>query len=118
MKKNFTITNGKGFQMEFKSGYTLSVQWGVGNYCDNRDVGQYNSEKKSDFYSSTTAEIAVWKTSKDGESRTGLMKISPYDQVIGWLSTDDVAHWIAKVSNATCDEDIEALKEEEYHHED
>ena len=34
----FTITNGKGFQMEFKSGYTLSVQWGVGNYCDNRDV--------------------------------------------------------------------------------
>ena len=112
MKKNFTITNGKGFQMEFESGYTLSVQWGVGNYCDNRDVGPYNSEKDSDFYSSTTAEIAVWKTPKKGKHRNGLLNIAPYDQVIGWLSTDDVAHWIQKVASATCVEDIECIQGE------
>jgi hypothetical protein len=29
------ITAGKGFQITFANGYTVSVQWGPGNYCDN-----------------------------------------------------------------------------------
>ena len=33
----FEITQGKGFHIKFGNGRTISVQWGVGNYCDNRD---------------------------------------------------------------------------------
>lgn len=31
---SFRITNGKGFQLTFANGYTASVQFGAGNYCD------------------------------------------------------------------------------------
>jgi hypothetical protein len=32
---NFKSTNNKGFQMTFENGWTISVQFGYGNYCDN-----------------------------------------------------------------------------------
>jgi hypothetical protein len=47
----FTNTQGKGFSMRFANGFGLSVQWGPGNYCSNRD---------SDFRS--------WTDAKCGES--------------------------------------------------
>ena len=31
----FKITRGTGFQMTFENGWTISVQFGYGNYCDN-----------------------------------------------------------------------------------
>ena len=69
----FKITSGKGFHITFKNGYTVSVQFGNGNYCEN-----YNFEE-SDFSfmdyegrnnragkaGSIDAECAVW--SKDGD---------------------------------------------------
>ena len=33
--KKLSINNNKGFHMTFKNGLTASVQWGLGNYCDN-----------------------------------------------------------------------------------
>lgn len=35
MKTGFRITMGKGMQFTFENGYTVSVQIGLGNYCDN-----------------------------------------------------------------------------------
>ena len=35
-QKAFTITAGKGFALKFPNGYTVSVQFGPGNYSDNR----------------------------------------------------------------------------------
>ena len=32
------ITNGKGFQMTFENGWTISVQFGWGNYHDRREM--------------------------------------------------------------------------------
>lgn len=60
----FKITHGKGFHITFENGYTVSVQWGPGNYADNyyqssdeaREAGEKGSE---------TAECAVWH--KDGD---------------------------------------------------
>ena len=34
----FSITDNKGFQISFKNGYSVSVQFGGGNYCSNRDL--------------------------------------------------------------------------------
>ena len=31
----FRITEGKGFLMTFANGWTVSVQWGIGNLCPN-----------------------------------------------------------------------------------
>jgi len=31
----FSISGNRGFQMTFENGYTVSVQFGPGNYCDN-----------------------------------------------------------------------------------
>lgn len=33
----FKITDGKGFQVTFENGITVSVQFGYGNYCENYD---------------------------------------------------------------------------------
>lgn len=62
----FKITSGKGFHITFDNRYTVSVQFGGGNYCDNYDddIGTepyIQSGKKG----SGTAECAVW--GPDGE---------------------------------------------------
>jgi len=59
----FRITGSKGFHITFENGYTVSVQFGPGNYCDN-----YNTEISSvqaGERGSETAECAVW--AKDGK---------------------------------------------------
>lgn len=55
----FKITRKKGFHVTFANGYTVSVQFGAGNYCDhyNADFGK-DAELAS--AGSNTAECAVW----------------------------------------------------------
>jgi len=58
-----------GFHITFKNGYTISVQFGKGNYSDKGE---------------TTAEIAAW--GPDGE----WMILGEGDTVRGWCSPDEV----------------------------
>ena len=57
----FRITGGKGFHITFDNGWTVSVQFGPGNYCDNYDE---NDHEKAGAQGSTTAECAVWGPDK------------------------------------------------------
>ena len=113
-KSKFVSTHNKGFQMTFENGFRISVQWGVGNYCQKKDDGEYGDSMKTDFWESTSAEIAVF--GKDGE----FINISGYelekedgtvkkvnDVVSGWLSADTVAKCITLVQSATTEEEIE-----------
>ena len=50
----FAITGAKGFHITLDNGWTVSVQFGAKNYCDN----YYSSSRL--HASSTTAEIAAW----------------------------------------------------------
>lgn len=64
MKKAFRISGKKGFQIAAPNGYTLSVQFGPGNYGDNynRDIG--SEDEVSGKEGSDTAETAIihpWK---------------------------------------------------------
>ena len=58
------ITLGKGFQLTFPNGWTASVQFGWGNYCDNQHI-------PNDFVTTprttecVNAEVAAWDA--DGE---------------------------------------------------
>ena len=61
----FRITGEKGFHITFENGYTVSVQFGPGNYCDNysRDIGREEEICGKD--GSPNAECAVW--AQDGK---------------------------------------------------
>lgn len=58
----FSITDNKGFQISFKNGYSVSVQFGGGNYCSNRDIPMKDWGKN--VPDSDTAETALM--TKDG----------------------------------------------------
>ncbi len=83
-----TITKGSGFQMTFKNEWTISVQFGKGDYCNKRMKG---NENNAPIYDCENAEIAIWK-GKNGELYDFGM-----DTVLGWCSADEVAEWISVV---------------------
>jgi hypothetical protein len=96
----FTSSYNKGFTMGFNNGLIISVQWGVGNYCERRSYTEdFLSEMKQRVVQSGTAEIAIWD--QDG---TGFNFGS--DEVKGWCDTNEVATWIQLVSTATDLEDL------------
>ena len=114
VKSRFTSGYNKGFRMTFENGFSISVQWGVGNYCEKRDSGEWNEATKHDFWSSNSAEIAVFN--KEGsmipitvntiEFANGTEE-SYNDVVSGWLSTDTVAKCITIVQSATTKEEVQ-----------
>jgi len=95
----FRTNNNKGFFMAFENGFGISVQWGTSNYCSVKNLGEFkpkiemngNSRRFRNAWESNTAEIAVFK----GDT---MMSVGNGDQVIGWLTTDNVAKVIEIVS--------------------
>ena len=95
----FRTNNNKGFFMAFENGFGISVQWGTMNYCSVKNLGEFkpkiemngNSRRFRNAWESNTAEIAVFK----GDT---MMSVGNGDQVIGWLTTDNVAKVIEIVS--------------------
>ena len=62
----FSITERKGFHITFENGVTISVQFGMGNYGDNYDLGQVSHHNYSDpVPPSRTAEVAAWNSNKE-----------------------------------------------------
>jgi len=100
----FRANSNKGFFMAFDNGFGISVQWGTMNYCsancsrnlfEEKEM-QGNSNGFRNAWESTTAEIAVFK---GGVGKCNIMmSVGDNDQVIGWLTTDDVAKVIEIVS--------------------
>ena len=79
----------KGYQMTFKNGYSISVQFGPGNYCERQNADYYapaKALKNNENWRSETAEVAIFNPDGtfDGD-------------VQGWLSTDEVADLIDTV---------------------
>lgn len=88
----FNSNNNKGFSMVFENDWTISVQFGYGNYCQNNHHpdGFYFS-KNQDVVTSEDAEIAIWDKNGDRYNFGN-------DTVKGYCSANDVAGWIDKVS--------------------
>lgn len=61
---SFSITGSKGFHITFPNGYTISVQFGGGNYGTNYDF-QIGEEKNERNLRADTVETAWW--GPDGE---------------------------------------------------
>lgn len=77
-KHDFKTKIAAGFTMTFDNGNTISVQFGSGNYCTNRQ------ESKSE---TVTAEIAIW-------DKNDVWYTFESDQVKGYCNSDEVAKWI------------------------
>ena len=56
----FKITGKKGFHITFENGFTVSVQFGPGNYCDNYDMEIGRDDERAGAKGSYNAECAVW----------------------------------------------------------
>lgn len=97
--KKLRITDKKGFQMTFENGLTASVQWGAGNYCDNRDNMNLLFSKES--ARSNTAEVAVFGV--DDEFVDISLFIADSDRsdnvVAGYLTPDQIADFLMSVKN-------------------
>ena len=85
----FNIVEGKGFHVTFDNGYTVSVQFGPGNYGDNRYAPR-GAERECGIMGSRTAEVAVW-------DRLGTILFD--DQLEkGYVSPEDVAKLLYDIS--------------------
>lgn len=89
----FKSTHNRGFQMTFANGWTISVQWGQGNYCDNRNLDGNPFGMQPNGFDSTTAEIAIWDNNDNRHCH-----YFGSDEVKGFCKTDEVAYWIERVS--------------------
>lgn len=74
-----------GFHMTFDNGWTISVQFGSGNYISDRGHDGHSAD----------AEIAAW--GPDGEWYR--FEDSNDDQVLGWQSPDQVLRWMNFFAN-------------------
>lgn len=83
-------TLNKGFQMEFKNGYEISIQFGNGNYCDN------NLKENSNYITTcNNAEVAIFYKNKNV---TKEVLCSDYD-FVSYVDADKVAELINVVKN-------------------
>lgn len=83
-------TENKGYQLTFTNGYTISVQFGRGNYCMNRRTEQ--NPFMRDIWESSDAEIAVF------DPKGNCIALEGTNYALGYLNADEVAQWIDKVS--------------------
>jgi len=92
----FVSTQNKGFNMTFENGISISVQWGVGNYCSRKNDGEFGESMKGEFWEATSAEIMI----KDTKNNPQNINLGNKDLVAGWLSSDQVADCINACSQA------------------
>ena len=86
----FVSTFNKGFNMTFENGISISVQWGVGNYCNRKNDGSFDESMNGEFWEATSAEIMIIDTNDGSDD----VILGNGDVVAGWLSTDRVAELI------------------------
>lgn len=93
-EQGFAITQGKGFSITFEHGTTISVQFGRGNYCRNKEMGNFDPPSPSNgIYQCPNAEIAIWNA--EGKWVTKQFNHIKHDDVEGWCSPEHVAKAIA-----------------------
>lgn len=83
----FEITMQKGFHITFENGWTVSVQFGAGNYCDHHNTDKYHENAGH----SKTAEIAAW-------DKAGAWFHFEHDTVDGYKTPAEVLAFINMIA--------------------
>jgi len=94
---------GAGFHITFDNGWTISVQWGPGNYGDNRmkSLEEENFAEVLSSMESRTAEIMAWDANDvhwdfSVGSRVGLLGQGLLTK--GWVKPDELIGYIQEIS--------------------
>jgi|TARA_R110002110_G_scaffold34960_2_gene118428 hypothetical protein len=91
----FKLTAGQGFSVVLPNDWEVSVQWGAGNYCDNR-TGESNPFDKANpeygKWQSRTAELrAIDVNGKPWEFPDG-------EEVLGYCTVEQALEFISAVA--------------------
>ena len=112
---SISITGKKGFQISMSNGITVSVQFGPGNYCEQRDADFIAPEQSIMDWTSGTAEVAAFYTDSGNMDRDWIQVdgfTDEWDDVSGWNDADRVAEFISKLaampSRTDTDRSVEA----------
>jgi len=91
----FRTCDAKGFQITFENGWTVSVQFGYGNYCDNRDQRPVGGNGyRADAPKSRDAEIAAWDAN-------GVWHKFTDDEVEGYQKPGEVLEFMNMIASKT-----------------
>ena len=85
-----------GFQLDFPNGWTASVQFGPGNYCENKNKDRWTNYS-IEFMESNTAEVAAWLTAYTTTRR--YFTFEDGQEVKGWQNTEAVMEFLNMISN-------------------
>jgi hypothetical protein len=83
----FKITEGKGFHIQFKNGWVVSVQWGSGNYGQNYVIQPDPTESRETLNrnlgakGAAEAEVAIWYKTMDNEMQVLDYPMTPEELV-------------------------------------
>ena len=88
------------FQMTFSNGFTVSLSSVGGSYSDNRNL-EYTSVN-SIQNQVARIEVACWNEATNG----CLIRLGEYDDVLGYINTDQVASIIDVIARAKNEEEI------------
>lgn len=82
----------RGFHLPSENGWTISCQWGWGNYCSNK--GRFFSDEPDpgDTNVSPDAEIAIW------DHKHNWVEFTHGDNVRGYVTVEDFLRLIIEVS--------------------
>lgn len=98
----FKITQGKGIHIKFENGYEVSIQFGWGDYCSNRDENPphnydyLNHQQTLGKQGSYTAEVAIINSTGAFDSKQIL---AHGDEVEGWCSPERVVEILKQVAD-------------------
>jgi len=91
------ITCGRGYQIIFDNGWTVSVQWGVFNYCSNKSYDSVQNligaDKEAGEKGAETVELAAWKDIDDTWLKFGNDTVAPY---VNAESVADVMYFLSR----------------------
>ena len=93
-----TITDHKGFFLKFINGWTISVQFGKGNYCEKRR-SEIDDARNSNNWTSENAEVFV------GDPQGNCLSFS-VDGVLPFASSDQVGTLIGLTQSIPIDKTI------------
>jgi hypothetical protein len=92
-----------GFMVDLENGWTVSVQFGIGNYCSNRSSKGNPFIDIPEFMDCPNAEIAAWPTDSRGEGMPTYTRewytFEDGQEVQGWQNPTDVLEFLNKVSS-------------------
>lgn len=91
----FAITSGRGFLITLPNGYTLSVQFGPGNYCEHCNVPDPYAPLYVSKWSSKDAEIGIYNPKGD---LIPFLESDQHSIVKGYASASDFASLVEYVS--------------------